>query len=1044
MKTTSSRSGESGIALVTVIMVLMLASALMVGFLAAIVADQRSNGVDRDQTQAYAAAHAGLEKLTSDLAALFTTDYSPSTAQINTLMTHPPTITGFTYTAPGGAAGSGDAVTWTPDPTVGANFGNPMPDSTTGTTITSGPYSGFKGIITRYPITVTALSSGGAEVRLRRELQTVAVPVYQFGVFSETDLTMYAGEVFNFGGRVQTNGNLFLAELRGQSLNLLDRVTAFKEVVRQELANGLTVGATFFDGTVNMIDTTAGHLRALAVTEGSVIGGPTSALTTAANSSPTSTSWTTISTGTYKSLIRNSLTGAKYLSLPLVSQGATPIDLIRRPIIVTEDTTNSLVYGQRYFAMASLRILLSDTAAEISNATLPTVTATAPVPLGVAVPTGYVVGASKPPFPTSPGTGAAYQVTTHGATASTLIQVNLAGVLPAYFKLPTLTVGAKTINCTGIRTAITFEGCRATALPNVAFPIGTVVSALVPSGAGTITVQTVTTAAFTSSTTVDFIITANNTVGTIPFAPTAFWLHGGDGGAFNCTGYTAAFTALTGCTGLSAIPPVSTVISTGALEPAGTSLNRGFIKIEMQANPIGTNPPVWQDVTAEILNLGVAGPANVSSAFCDPTPNAVIRLYHVRDNAGPVAGVCNAALSTTSQNSNDYWPNVLYDTREGNFRDPTADPADHTLALGGMMNYVALDVGNLKKWLAGTVAPFAGLSGVNALNQNGFVVYFSDRRNNKNQAATPVETGEYGFEDVVNPAANATTGLPMSGALETGEDVNAPTPLPVVAPFYVPVLDIYGQFPQICLATTAVTMGCTGTPAAPLIAASNPRPWTTTQFQWIGMMNRPVHFRRALKLVNGGLGNLPAPGLSVASENPVYVQGNYNASSTVLSTDVHQAAAVLADAVTVLSNNWNDANSFQSPNDKVGRSATTTGYRMAVVAGKSLSFPYPAGTLATASGYFLFGTDGGVANFLHYMEDWPMGSSVNYRGSIVSLFISRQATGTYKCCERVYQYTARNYIFDTDFLLPALLPPATPMFRDVNTLTFRQLLRPNQ
>jgi len=101
-------------------------------------------------------------------------------------------------------------------------------------------------------------------------------------------------------------------------------------------------------------------------------------------------------------------------------------------------------------------------------------------------------------------------------------------------------------------------------------------------------------------------------------------------------------------------------------------------------------------------------------------------------------------------------------------------------------------------------------------------------------------------------------------------------------------------------------------------------------------------------------------------------------------------------------------------------------------------------TLAALGDVTVTLTDGGVANFLHYMEDWPVGSSVNYRGSIVSLFISRQATGTYKCCERVYQYTARNYIFDTDFLLPALLPPATPMFRDVNTLTFRQLLRPNQ
>jgi hypothetical protein len=155
------------------------------------------------------------------------------------------------------------------------------------------------------------------------------------------------------------------------------------------------------------------------------------------------------------------------------------------------------------------------------------------------------------------------------------------------------------------------------------------------------------------------------------------------------------------------------------------------------------------------------------------------------------------------------------------------------------------------------------------------------------------------------------------------------------------------------------------------------------------------------------------------------------------------AAAILADAVTILSNNWNDANSFQSPNNVVGRPASTTGYRFAVVSGKSLSFPHPGA--AGGSPMFLFGTDGGVANFLRYLEDWNAGTRIiNYRGSIVSLFISRQATGTYKCCQRVYSYSTRNYAFDTDFLLPALLPPATPMFRDVNTLTFRQLLRPNQ
>ena len=43
----------------------------------------------------------------------------------------------------------------------------------------------------------------------------------------------------------------------------------------------------------------------------------------------------------------------------------------------------------------------------------------------------------------------------------------------------------------------------------------------------------------------------------------------------------------------------------------------------------------------------------------------------------------------------------------------------------------------------------------------------------------------------------------------------------------------------------------------------------------VARANRTLFFRRALKLVNGGLGNLP-PGLTVAAENPVYVQGNYN------------------------------------------------------------------------------------------------------------------------------------------------------------------------
>jgi hypothetical protein len=82
-------------------------------------------------------------------------------------------------------------------------------------------------------------------------------------------------------------------------------------------------------------------------------------------------------------------------------------------------------------------------------------------------------------------------------------------------------------------------------------------------------------------------------------------------------------------------------------------------------------------------------------------------------------------------------------------------------------------------------------------------------------------------------------------------------------------------------------------------------------------------------------------------------------------------------------------------------------------------------------------------NFLRYIEGWS-GSAVNYRGSIISMYYNRQATGTYKCCHDVYSAPTRGYFFDTEFLQPNLLPPRTPLFRDVNTTGFTQLLLPTE
>ncbi len=115
------------------------------------------------------------------------------------------------------------------------------------------------------------------------------------------------------------------------------------------------------------------------------------------------------------------------------------------------------------------------------------------------------------------------------------------------------------------------------------------------------------------------------------------------------------------------------------------------------------------------------------------------------------------------------------------------------------------------------------------------------------------------------------------------------------------------------------------------------------------------------------------PGLTVTSENPVYIQGDYNAAGGF--GDPHSAAAVIADGVTLLSNAWSDLNGINWPLNPNQRNATDTWYRAAIGTGTTLNFPQPTGTPSN------FGTDGGVPNLLRFLESWS-GDDLWYRGSL--------------------------------------------------------------
>ena len=80
-------------------------------------------------------------------------------------------------------------------------------------------------------------------------------------------------------------------------------------------------------------------------------------------------------------------------------------------------------------------------------------------------------------------------------------------------------------------------------------------------------------------------------------------------------------------------------------------------------------------------------------------------------------------------------------------------------------------------------------------------------------------------------------------------------------------------------------------------------------------------------------------------------------------------------------------------------------------------------------------------NFLRYLENRG-GTNVYYAGSLISMYYSQYATGVFKCCTSVYGAPTRNYFFDTQFLNPNNLPPGTPMFQDVVSLSYHQNFTP--
>jgi hypothetical protein len=206
-------------------------------------------------------------------------------------------------------------------------------------------------------------------------------------------------------------------------------------------------------------------------------------------------------------------------------------------------------------------------------------------------------------------------------------------------------------------------------------------------------------------------------------------------------------------------------------------------------------------------------------------------------------------------------------------------------------------------------------------------------------------------------------------------------------------------------------------------------------------------------------GGTRLPGaLTIASDQAIYVQGDYNNPSNVMGDldatldgsqlgviDVNRekkSAAFLGDTITVLSNACSDINQKINCMRPLTTTSSTTPW------GFSTNLPIASNTVVRAA--FLSGTDvssadgtensGGLNNYMRMVENWGggLGPTFKYRGSFISIGRPREFSGWYRWGSNIgdttptnsagtfYNFPTRDFGFDINFNAQAGLPPLTP------------------
>ncbi len=411
---------ERGSALIIVTLLLALLTIYVSASLTITTTDTVSSNFEVAQQRAYYTAFAKLEQMSRDFSSLFVTSTSPTYNSLCRVVLAPPDVlNNFRVVKPNvscppgsncvpgysgvdfnssnlfdlgwigqsdfcvidvcNPSGSGCSVAARP----------PYPVK-----IGSGTYEGLQAFARQYRqvSTVTNQVRGGANVQLTRDFTNFLLPLFQFGIFTDSDFELYIPPNWAFGGWVHTNQNFYLTG--NDDPNRPDTIT-----FSQYVANGnnvtrtaakITVGKHMVIGRTKSDNEVVNGSRLTVVTnsmgavqrftQGSTLGGTNidncngveapSEDTAPATSCVVSAPGSGRVGGKADPTIR---VDAPRLNLPIQNiLGANPVQLIRRGLASDFDPARSSPYfSARYYYKPTIRVTLADYQAQLPRTVLP-------------------------------------------------------------------------------------------------------------------------------------------------------------------------------------------------------------------------------------------------------------------------------------------------------------------------------------------------------------------------------------------------------------------------------------------------------------------------------------------------------------------------------------------------------------------------------------------------------------------------------------------------------------------------------------------------